>query len=237
MARAVFFILLSWSTRMGYRVIVSLLLIVSTTACSSLMGDRQARDDVLAYYLNLPERLVLYYPGPLQVDEQLKVLFSENISAPLVQQFPATATRGLIEDFLTSVPQLADGSTRIVDPHEWRSISQSPGTPVLFFYASWKMAYQRLPLNVHKQKLQAGAIAKVIPLGQVLAGKATITWRTAAWEDDCQLDAYEGGYFPVREWAENDAGKLHEGMRAVQEFCGKGLGSRFEQSLLLAVDR
>jgi hypothetical protein len=216
---------------------VYLLLIVSTTGCSALIGDRQVREQVLVSYLNLPERLVLYYPGILRPDDQLKVLFSEHISAPLVEQFPATATRGMVEEFLASVPRLADGPTRIVDPEEWRSLTQGPDTPVLFFYAGWQMAYQRLPPNLYKQKMQAGAIAKVIPLGQVLVKKGTIALRTAVWEADCAFYPFQGGFFPVGEWAANDAAKLHEGVKAVQEFCGQEFARQFEQSLLPAVDR
>ena len=212
---------------MWCRAIVCLLLIVSTTGCSSLIGDRQVREQVLASYLNQSERLILYYPGNLRPDDQLKVLFSEYISAPLVEQFPATATRGIIEEFLDSSPRLADGATRIVDPAEWRSLSQSRDTPVLFFYASWQMVYQRLPPNLHKQKLQTGAIAKVLPLGQVLAGKGTIALRTAVWEADCSFKPFEGEYYPIDEWAANDAGKLHAGVKAVQEFCGQGFARQF----------
>jgi hypothetical protein len=214
-----------------------LLLLVSTTGCSSLIGNRQVREQVLVSYLDLPERLVLYYPGMLRPDDQLKVLFSTYISAPLVEQFPATATRGIIEEFLASAPRLADGSTRIVDPGEWRSLTQSLDTPVLFFYAGWQMVYQRLPPNLHKQKMQAGAIAKVIPLKQVLIMKGTIALRTAVWEADCAFYPFQGGFFPVEEWAANDAGKLHEGVKAVQEFCGQRFAKQFEQSLLPAAGR
>jgi hypothetical protein len=210
---------------------VFLLLLVSTTGCSSLVGDRQVREQLLVSYLDLPERLVLYYPGSLRPDDQLKVLFSEYISEPLVRQFPPTANRGLAEEFLAAVPRLADGSTRIVDPEEWRSLSQSPDTPVLFFYSSWQMAYRRLPPNPHAQKMQAGAIAKVIPLGQVLVMKGTIALRTAVWEAECAHYPFQGGFFPVREWAADHAGKLHEGVKAVQELCGQAFAKRFEQAL------
>jgi hypothetical protein len=219
------------------RAIASLLLIVSTTACSSLIGDRQVREEVLVSYLNQSERLILYYPDTLQPDDQLKALFSEYISAPLVEQFPATATRGMIEEFLAASPRLADGATRIVDPAEWRALSQSRGTPVLFFNTNWQMAYRRWPLNVHKQKLANGAIAKVLPLGQVLAGKGTIALRTAVWEARCSFKPFEGEFFLIKEWAANDAGKLHEGVKAVQGFCGQEFARQFEQSLLPAAGR
>jgi hypothetical protein len=222
---------------MGYRAIVCLLLLVSTTGCSSLIGNRQMQEQILVSYMDLPERLVLYYPGSLRPDDQLKVLFSEHISAPLVRQFPPTANRGLIEEFLAAVPRLADGATRIVDPEEWRSLSQSPDTPVLFFYTGWQMAYRRLPPNLYTQKMQAGAIAKVIPLGQVLVMKGTIALRTAVWEAECAHYPFQGGFFPVSEWAADDAGKLHEGVKAVQEFCGQTFAKQFEQSFLPTAGR
>jgi hypothetical protein len=221
---------------MGYKAILCLLLILSTMGCSSVIGDRQGRERIMTAYLGEPERLVLYYPGTLQPDDQLKVLFSTYISAPLVEQFPPTATRGVVEEFLAAVPRLADGATRIVEPAEWRSISQSRDTPVLFFYVGWQMAYQRWPLNVHKQKMQAGGIAKIIPLGQVLDGKGTIALRTAVWEADCAFYPFQGGFFPINEWAANDAGKLQEGVKAVQEFCGQSFAKQF-QSFLLAAGR
>ena len=61
--------------------------------------------------------------------------------------------------------------------------------------------------------------------------------RTAVWEADCWYYPFEGGSFPLEEWAANDAGKLHEGVKAVQEFCGQKFAGEFEQSLLPTAGR
>lgn len=203
-------------------------LIGASSGCSSVISDPQEREKSLSLFLNQPERLVLYYPSPLLLDDQLKVLGSENVGEPVVRLFhPTKPTRGLIEQFIANVPQLAGTSTRIIDPEQWGSISQSPDTPVLFFHVTWKMLYQRLPPQFQMNRLQAGVIAKVIPLGQVASRKGTIAVRSASWEGKCLFDAFDGEYLSVSEWAADDGMKLNQAIKAAQFSCGHKLAGEF----------
>ena len=208
--------------------VVCFLLLGGGAGCSSVVSNPQEREKNLHLFLNQTERLVLYDPSPLQLDDQLKVLGKESIGEPVRRQFhPNGPTRGLIEQFISAVPQLANASTRVIDPEQWASINQSPDTPVLFFHVTWKMIYQRLPPQLHRQRLQSGVIAKVIPLGQVLSGKGTIAVRTASWEGKCLFDAFNGEYFHVSEWLANGAKKLNQAIESTQLSCSRELANEF----------
>ena len=215
----------------SFRCVITVLCFVIigvSTGCSSVISDPQEREKRLSLFLNQSERLVLYYPSPLLLDDQLKVLGSENVGEPVVRLFhPTKPTRGLIEQFIAAVPELAGTSTRIIDPEQWGSINHSPDTPVLFFHVTWKMTYQRLPPQFQMNRLQAGVIAKVIPLGQVARRKGTIALRTAAWEGKCLFDAFDGEYLPVSEWVADDGMKLNQAIKAAQFSCGHKLAGEF----------
>ncbi|MEJ2645621.1 MAG: hypothetical protein P8180_11940 [Gammaproteobacteria bacterium] len=179
-------------------------------------------------YLAQPQYLIVYYPPRPQLDDQLKVLGMTSIGERLVQQFHRIrSTRGLIERFVSHVPRLAKGPTRIVDSRQWSTLDAPSDTPVLFFSASWKMHYQRLPPKLNNYRLQLGVIVKVIPLGQVLSGKGGVALRTSAWEGRCLFDAFGGRYFSVDDWLARDAMRLRQGVVEAQSSCATKLANEF----------
>jgi len=198
------------------------------TACSSLAPDTAARTQGLRTYLAQPQPLLFYAPAHLQLDAQLSVLGMGGIGAPLQQGFLETsASRGLIERFLAATPQFAGQRVRIVDPDQWGGLQLAPDTPVLFFHATWQTAYRRLPPQLDEHRLQLGVIAKVIPLGQVLARKGSIAAPTAAWEANCVHEAYDGRHLGIQAWLGANAHALRVAVATAQDSCGRQLAASF----------
>lgn len=206
------------------------LYVVGIAGCSSLISDSDVREQHLSLYLNQSESLIMYYPDTLQMDAQSKVLGLDDYAAPMLKPFhSAMPTRCLIEQFIADAPLLSGSSFRIVDPTQWASLEQSPYTPVLFFNATWKISYRRLPPQFKVYRFEAGVIAKVIPLGQVLSKKGTIAARNASWEGSCHID--DGIFHHVDEWSEDEGMRLKQAIYSVQSMCGKKLADEFMEDM------
>lgn len=200
--------------------------VVGIASCTSLIPDSEVRKKHLSLYLSHSEPLIMYYPDTLQLDEQLKALGFDDYATPMLKPFySAMATRGLIEQFVADVPLFSGLSDRIIDPTQWASLELSPYTPVLFFNTTWKMNYMRLPSQFKVYRFEAGVIAKVIPLGQVLSKKGTIADRNASWEGSCHID--DGIFHHVDEWSENEGLKLKQAIYSIQSICGRKLVDEF----------
>jgi len=200
--------------------------------CSSLLPNKQDRDTNLAAYLYRPERLVLYEQASLHSEEKLQALGVENSGERFTRQFQVPDPMlGVIEQFLAATPSLSDGSVRVVPPAEARSLNVGWDEPVLFFHSDWQMVYRRLPPSFAMNLVQAGVIAKIIPLGQVLSGKGSIALRTASWEGGCFFKAFGGEFFHLDEWAARDGARLHQGIAEIEASCASKLSSEFTAAL------
>ena len=211
-----------------FTALIVVLLALALSGCGTLLPEQADRETNISFYLNQPERLVLYEASRLQVDPQLKVLGRESLAEPVVRRFQSTdATKDLVERFIALSPALSGPSTRLLSSEQWNTLTQNPSIPVLYIYVSWQLNYQRLPPKLSHYRLLAGVVAKVIPLGQVLSGKGATALRTASWEGKCYVEAHKGEFLPVDEWLVNDAARLKQAVRTIQETCGRELAEEF----------
>lgn len=206
------------------RKVLVLLLIVCLTSCSSLNTSDAVRRESMKRYVSAPRPLVLYASSDLRVDEQLRLFGMSHQLKPLIQEFsPASAMRGLVDEFISRSPVFRGTNVRIINPDEWATVQLPSDTLVLFLYGNWHLLYQRLPPDMRQFRFQAGVIGKVIPLGQVLSGKGTLALRTASWEAQCLYDAMNGDYFSVAEWRKDGASRFSQAINETQNICAEKL--------------
>lgn len=216
----------------NFGIIPLIFAVLLSIGCSPLLPQKQDRETTLAHFLAGSERHVLYIPASLHSEEKLKVLGVEDAGENLTRQFQIPdPVLGVIERFLAATPTLADGSVRIVHPSEARSLAIGRDEPVLFFHSDWQMVYRRLPPSLAMNLVQAGVIAKVIPLGQVLSGKGTIDLQTASWAGTCFEKAFGGEFFHLSEWAAEDGARLRQAIAEIQASCGAKLSAEFTEAL------
>jgi len=221
-----------WKVMVLFRLFFISVLLLGLYGCSSLTSNQAARDVRLKAYLGQSEPLVLYTSSSLQSDEQLRLFGMGNQIKPLIQDFPSgAAVQGLVERFIAAVPSLKRSAVRVIESGRWGEIKRSMDTPVLFLHGDWQLAYQRLPPNMRRFRLQAGVIAKIIPLGQVLSGKGTLALKTAAWEGHCLHDALGGEFYSVAEWRNNEERRLRQAINEVQMKCAEKLAREFQGGL------
>ncbi|MEZ4601467.1 MAG: hypothetical protein R2940_16890 [Syntrophotaleaceae bacterium] len=214
-------------SKVGLFFFVPLLLL--SVGCSTL-GPEQQRGSIIMAFLERPDRYALFSPTTLKSEDKLKFFglqdAGETFSRELHLGWPVV---GLMESFLSFTPGLA--CTRIVESADARGLPLGQEEFVLYFYSDWWLIYRRLPPDFFENQLQVGVIAKMIPLGQVLAGKGPIAFKTAAWEGKCHYKAFDGEFFNLEEWAAADGSRLRQGIRAAQDFCAEKLSREFAEEL------
>ena len=184
----------------------------------------------LQSYLDQSAPLILYYPSPLHIDEQMNVFGIDRITLPLVQYFDThDSTRGLIDQFVSSTTSMKGSFPRIVGSENWATLENDVDRPVLFFHVDWRLSYRRLPPDLKRYHLQAGVVSKIIPMSQVLSHRGTIALRTAAWDGYCLFDAMAGKYYTPAEWNDRAANRLEQSIREMQQSCGHKLAEQFRQ--------
>ena len=200
-------------------------LFLFTGGCSSLRS-KQERDPLLLSFLDRPERYALYLPAALESEEKLKLFGLQDAGEKFSREFHlGLPIVGLMERFLFAIPGLEH--TRIVDPGDARHLPVSGEELVLFFISDWWLVYRRIPPSFYMNRLEVGVVAKVIPLGQILAGKGTIALRTAAWEGTCHYKAFGGEFFHLQDWAAMEGARLRQGIEMAQDFCSEKLSREF----------
>ncbi|WP_026292006.1 hypothetical protein [Marinobacterium rhizophilum] len=197
--------------------------------CSTTLPE-QSRKTVFASFVNQPEHWLFYWPSSLTWEDNrfgsagLGQEFSDkfDFEPPVLQ---------LMRDF-----SLTAGlpGVKIMTPKEAASLSSDPDTPVLYFTSSWALIYRRMPPNLFMNKLRMGVVAKVIPLGQVVAGKGPIALRTSAWEGRCTAEAFDGNFFSRDEWEAGNGVRLKQGLQELQAECGGKLAAQFAAAMIKA---
>ncbi|MCM5570102.1 hypothetical protein M6I34_06245 [Burkholderiaceae bacterium FT117] len=202
------------------------------TGCAATIGEPAARRQMLDAFLAQPHRFVVFAPAGFRMDEQLKVLGLERRGDPVVERFdPVRPLMGVAERIVAANPLLANGSTGIAVGREVGALRLDPAQPVLFLHATWKLVYRRLPPDLWRYRLQAGIVAKIVPLGQVLSGEGALNLPTAAWHEGCAVDAFDGAFLHIAEWTRDEGGRLDEAIAEVQAECGAGLGASLARAL------
>jgi len=190
--------------------------------CSSTLPEPN-RKKFFAYFIDQPEHWMFYHPSSLTWENNRFIFYDpgQKITEKFKLEYPVIQ---LMRDFseYTGLPD-----TKIATPEEVTNIPRDPNTPVLYFTAQWQLIYRRIPPNMSLNKLRMGVIAKVIPLGQVLEGKGTISLRTSAWEGNCAAEAFNGEFFYRNEWEAENAALLKKGLQELQKECGNKLALEF----------
>lgn len=200
--------------------------------CAGTSGEPLARRHMLEAFLAQPQRFVVFAPVALQMDEQATILGLAHRGDEVVSRFdPVQPMKWLAERMVASSPLLADGQTSIATGRDAGKLRIGPEEPVLFLHGTWKLVYRRVPPDLWRYRLQAGIVAKVIPLGQVLSGKGPLSLKTAAWEEGCAVDAFDGAFLHLSEWGRGRAGRLDEAIAEVQATCGARLGASLARAL------
>ena len=213
------------------RSLLYLLLIFSLAGCASTVSEPE-RVIGLARFMAMDNPEIVSCPRRLSVDESLRAMWLEGIVAPLSGAFDsAHEVLALLERIQEHSPSLRQGSTALKCSAPAKAAREVPDTLVLFVWPTWKITYQRWPPRLDHLRLELGAIAKVIPRGQVLEGKGPIALRTAVWETQCHRLAANGAYLPVGEWMANDQSRWRQALAEVREACSRQIAATFERDL------
>ncbi|MBN2646750.1 MAG: hypothetical protein JXR44_03070 [Thiotrichales bacterium] len=203
------------------------LLIPVLSGCSSLPEPTNRAEQLDHFLKNAKQAPIFYYAHPLKLDTQLSSLKMDDTTLTLRSVYSGEPeTLAAIDALKQAQPRL--NQAPIVSKKRWQvPQSASKGQELVWFIDLQAQAkHSRFPRSLDHFQLHYRMVMNIVPLQQVLAGKATQTLSSTLWQQQCEYTVEDGKFYSVDEWAANQGQRIQQSLQQLYAHCAPNLAQK-----------